>query len=133
VQGRRLERLSALVREELGNLLVGRAKDPSLARVTITAVKVSPDLDVARVFYVAPEGEAEAARRDLSRAAPFLRRELGARLRLKRTPELRFAPDEGFEQGLRIESILREISAPGPEPGPEPGAEPEPGQGGERS
>jgi ribosome-binding factor A len=122
VQGRRLERLSALVHEELGLLLASRAKDPSLARVTITGVKVTPDLDVARVYYVAPAGEAEALRRDLARAASFLRRELGARLRLKRTPELRFVPDEAFEQGLKIESILREISTDDP-------GEKEPGEG----
>lgn len=126
MQGRRLERLSALVHEELGLLLAGRAKDPSLARVTITGVKVSPDLEVARVYFVAPAGEADALRRDLARATPFLRRELGARLRLKRTPDLRFVPDEAFEQGLKIESILREISPHEPEQGnddPREGAE----------
>lgn len=123
MQGRRLERLSALVHQELGLLLVGRAKDPTLAKVTITGVKVTPDLDVARVYYVAPAGEAETLRRDLGRAAPFLRRELGARLRLKRTPELRFEPDEAFEQGLKIESILRELSADDPGPGTGEGPE----------
>lgn len=91
-------------------MLLRRAKDPSLQGVTVTEVQVSPDLAVAHVFYTAPQEEREQIAKALKRAAPFLRRQLGAQLHLKKTPELRFEHDESLDQGMHIDSILRELS-----------------------
>lgn len=77
-------------------------------------MKVSPDLQQARVYYTTI-GDDKARRdtaRALGRATPFLRRQVGQRLRLKRVPELAFQYDEAIERGDRIERILQEIDKP---------------------
>ena len=84
--------------------------------MTITRVAVSGDIQQARVFYTALGDE--KARRDsgraLERAMPFLRRQIGGRLRLKRVPELKFIYDESIEGQNRIEQLLNEIHAGSP-------------------
>ena len=83
-------------------------QDPGIGFVTLTRVKVSPDLQLARVFYTMLGDEAK--RRDtekaLIRATPFLRRQIGARIRLRRVPEIRFEFDKSVENQDRIERIL---------------------------
>jgi ribosome-binding factor A len=88
-------------------------KDPGLGFVTITQVKVTPDLQVARVFYTAlgDEKARRATARALERARPFLRRQIGERLRLRRVPELEFRYDMSIEHQDRIEQILQELHA----------------------
>jgi ribosome-binding factor A len=76
-------------------------------------VRVSPDLQQARVYYTTI-GDDKARResaRALDRAMPFLRRQIGQRLRLKRVPELTFFYDESIEKGDRVERILQELQA----------------------
>ena len=87
--------------------------DPGIGFLTITHVKVTPDLQIARVYYTTL-GDDKARRessRALGRATPFLRRQIGQRLRLKRVPHLEFFFDESIERGDRIEQILQEINA----------------------
>jgi len=99
------------IRAELGDLLSRHVKDPGIGFVTVTWVKVSPDLQVARVYYTSL-GDDRARRntaRALQRALPFLRREIAVRLRLRRAPELAFTYDESVERGERIEQLLEEI------------------------
>src|SRR4029453_9737740 len=89
----------------------GVVHDPGIGFITLTRVKMSPDLQLARVFYTMM-GDA-AARREtaaaLERAAPFLRRHLGSRLRLRRVPEIEFRFDESVAHQDRIEQILRDL------------------------
>ncbi len=110
--GRRVERLNEQFKRELAEVLRGEARDPRVAAITITAVRVAPDLTFARV-YVAPgadaAGNAEALA-GLAAAAPFLRHELGARLRVRRIPELRFVLDESLARAQRIESLLHDVA-----------------------
>lgn len=117
MQGQRPQRIGDQIREDLSDIIRRDLKDPGIGFLTITHVRVSADLQVARVYYTALGDE--AARRDtaraLRRAAPFLRREIGARLRLRRVPELQFTYDESVERGERIEQLLREIKD-GPHP-----------------
>lgn len=111
---RRPERVAELLRFELSTLILTRVKDPRVEGLTITGVSVSPDLSVATVYFAS--GGDEAARRaaeGLERTASFLRREVGARLRLRKTPELRFRRDEALEEGLRIDGILKELDGEG--------------------
>jgi len=101
------------LREEIADLLARQVHDPGIGFLTITQVKVSPDLQVARVYYTTL-GDEKARRESakaLGRATPFLRRQIGSRLRLKRVPSLEFFFDESIERGDRIERILHEISA----------------------
>jgi ribosome-binding factor A len=125
-QGSRPSRVGDQLRGELADLLSREVHDPGVGFLTITRVDVSPDLQQARVYYTSM-GDDKArreSRRALQRATPFLRRQIGHRLRLKRVPELEFLFDESIEQGDRIERILQEINAerasrPDPDGGPE--------------
>jgi ribosome-binding factor A len=112
-QGARAGRVADQLRVDLSELLAREVHDPGIGFLTITHVKVTPDLQVARVYYTTL-GDEKARRetdRALGRATPFLRRQIGRRLRLKRVPELEFFFDEAVERGDRIERILQEIGA----------------------
>lgn len=87
--------------------------DPGIGFLTITRVAVTPDLQQARVYYttLGDEKARKESRRALERAAPFLRRQIGRRLRLKRVPELDFFFDESIERHDRVERILQELHA----------------------
>lgn len=112
-QGSRPARVADQIRGELALLLAREVHDPGIGFVTLTRVKVSPDLQLARVYFTAL-GDAVAVQksaRALERAAPFLRRQIGVRLRLKRAPELAFHYDESIAGQDRIEQLLNEIQA----------------------
>ena len=109
----RPSRVGDQLRAEISDLIARQVHDPGIGFLTITQVTVSPDLQVARVYYTTLGDE--RARRDtakaLGRATPFLRRQIGSRLRLKRVPSLEFFFDESIERGDRIERILNELGA----------------------
>jgi ribosome-binding factor A len=114
--GSRPARIGDQLRMEISGLLAREVHDPGIGFLTITHVKVTPDLQVARVYYTTL-GDEKARResaRALERATPFLRRHLGTRLRLKRVPQLEFFYDESVARGDRIEQLLQEISASAP-------------------
>ena len=108
----RPDRVGEQIRDELSALLTrGAVHDPGIGFITLTRVKVSPDLQMARVFYTSL-GDDKARRetaRALVRATPFLRRQIGSILTLRRVPELEFRFDESIEQQDRIEQILRDL------------------------
>jgi ribosome-binding factor A len=112
-QGSRPDRVADQIRGELAMLLAREVHDPGIGFITLTRVQVSPDLQLARVHYtVLGDQKAQAgSARALERAAPFLRRQIGARLRLKRAPELRFLYDDSVAGQDRIEQILNELHA----------------------
>jgi len=118
-QGSRPDRVADQIRGELGHLLAREVHDPGIGFVTITRVQVSPDIQQARVFYTAL-GDDQARRnsgRALGRAVPFLRRQIGARLRLKRVPELKFLYDESIAGQDRVEQLLRDLHLESPSSG----------------
>jgi len=110
-QGSRPERVGEEIRQELSLMLAREVHDPGIGFVTLTRVKVSPDLQVARVYYtiIGDERARRETRKALDRANPFLRRQLAARVRLRRVPELHFQFDESVEKQDRIERILLEL------------------------
>lgn len=104
--GHRARRVADEIRRLLGDALRS-ARDPRIARVTLTDVEVSGDLRYATAYFVAAEGEdREEARAGLARATPFLRRALARTGGLRHTPELRFVHDDAFETGHRIDRLL---------------------------
>jgi ribosome-binding factor A len=110
--GSRPSRVGDQLRAELSELIAREVHDPGIGFLTITHVKVTPDLQIARVYYTTL-GDEKARResdRALHRAAPFLRRQIGRRLRLKRVPLLEFFFDESVERGDRIEQILHDLN-----------------------
>ena len=110
-QGNRPERVGEEILQELGVLLVREVKDPGVGFVTLTRAKVSPDLQLVRVFYtlIGDEKARRESQKALERATPFLRRQIGSRVRLRRVPELRFEFDKSVEHQDRIERILLDL------------------------
>jgi len=111
-QGHRPDRVGEQIREELSALLSrGAVHDPGIGFITLTRVTVSPDLQMARVFYTTM-GDAKArteTAKALDRATPFLRRHIGKVIRLRRVPELDFRFDESIVNQDRIEQIIRDL------------------------
>ncbi len=98
------------------------------AMISVTAVRVSADLSVARVFVDVLEGGPDVARvvEGLNAAHGVFKRHLGRVLKLRRTPSLRFEHDDSIEHGTRIEQVLAEIKADHAEDGESAGdGEPE--------
>lgn len=106
----RPRRVGDQLRAVLAELVQHEVKDPGVGFVTVTEVRMSSDLQYATVF-VSVMGDAEAEVQSLAslrRAAPFLRSEVGKRLRLRHTPELRIHLDQTLAQSDRIEQLLSE-------------------------
>jgi ribosome-binding factor A len=108
---KRADRVADLIRMEVADLLLKQVKDPRIGAVTITGVKVTDDLRMAKIFFVemGKDGCSEEVQAGLNQARGFLRRELGRRLQLRFVPELLFAYDPSFAYGNRIERLLSEI------------------------
>lgn len=107
----RQTRVGEQIRIELSELLARDVHDPGIGFLTITHVKLSPDLQQARAYYttIGDEKARKETRKALERATPFLRRHVGQRLRLRRVPELEFFFDESIEKQDRIEKILQDL------------------------
>lgn len=103
--------MADLVMAEISDILLRQVRDPRVKLVTITRVKMTDDLRLAKVYFVETGKEAcdPQAKTGLERAAGFLKRELGKRLQLRYVPELMFMVDEAFEYGSRIDRILADI------------------------
>jgi ribosome-binding factor A len=112
-QGSRPERVADQIRKELSILIAREVQDPGIGFLTVTRVKVTPDLQQARIFYtiIGDEKARKETARALGRALPFLRRQVGQRLRLRHVPELQFMYDETIEQQDRVEKIIQDIRA----------------------
>ena len=110
-QGSRPDRVADQIRAELAMLLARDVHDPGIGFLTITRVQMTPDLQQARVFYTSLGDQKARTNSDraLGRAVPFLRRQIGSRLRLKRVPDLTFVYDESVAGQDRIEQLLAEI------------------------
>jgi len=112
-QGTRPQRVGEEIRHELAELIARQVHDPGIGFLTITRVKVSSDLQNARVYYtcIGDEKARKETDRALGRATPFLRRNIGQRLRLRRVPELQFFYDANIETQDRIERIMLDLEA----------------------
>jgi len=107
----RTERVDELLRQEIGEIVSRDISDPRVGFVTITSVETSPDLRHAKVWVsvIGQPGERDATVAALRRAMPFVRHELGTRLRLKRIPDLHVQLDDTAERGTRILQLLTEL------------------------
>lgn len=133
MSGHRAVQVGAQVREEIMSIIRRDLKDPRIGFVSITEVRMSPDLRSARVrvSVLGDEDETKSTMAGLRSATGLIRHQLGRRLQnLKFTPDLRFEVDPSIEYSVRISKTLREIlpaNAPEEEPGEDAG-----GQGDER-
>jgi ribosome-binding factor A len=115
VAGHRNERIAEEINHEVSLMLAGELKDPRLAvPLTVTEVRVTPDLRTVRVFVQVDGTEAERAEvfSGLRAAAGYVRHELVERLRLRRAPEILFVADQSEQYGDRIEQLLRKTQHP---------------------
>jgi ribosome-binding factor A len=107
----RPEQLEDQVHFLLSTLIQRELRDPDLGFLTLTAVRLTGDRSIARVYYtvLGDDQQLERSRKALGRAAGFLRSHLGKRLKLRRVPELQFFPDDTLESGNKIEALFARI------------------------
>src|SRR5512134_3262764 len=113
MQGKRLERVNQLIKEEISLPLQRELKDPRLGFVTVTEVDVTPDLKHAKVYVsvLGPEAQWASSLAALDSARGFVWNWLRRHLDLRVTPELSFRPDRSMEHAAHIQSLLADLSA----------------------
>jgi ribosome-binding factor A len=107
----RPERVAQMVQQLLGEIFARGMRDPRIGLVTITGVKMSPDLREARVYWTV-HGDVDVRKhtsKGLENARGYLRHEIGIELKLRVTPDLRFSYDEAIDRGERIEQLIRQV------------------------
>jgi ribosome-binding factor A len=109
--GRKIEHLNERIRQKLGMLLQREVSDPRLARVTIVGVNVSRDLAHAGVRFSCydPAVKGEELTEALNKAAGFLSRALARTLETRKSPQLHFVYDPGFDYALEMELALKRV------------------------
>jgi len=107
----RPEKLEDQIQFLLATLVQRNLKDPDLGFVTLTAVRLTGDRSLAKVYFtvLGEAGQAQRTQKALERAAGFLRSHLAKRLHLRRIPELRFHLDGSVDDGNRMEELFSKI------------------------
>ncbi len=107
----RADRVSGLIQQALSDILLKEVNDPRLEMATITHVKLTKDLRIARIYFSAPGGpeKIEAARNGFNSALGFVKASLARRIGLRYMPDLEFYYDESFDYGAHIENLLDSI------------------------
>ncbi|WP_314450406.1 30S ribosome-binding factor RbfA [uncultured Granulicatella sp.] len=108
----RVGRVSQEILREVNDILSKKVRDPRVQEITITEVDVTGDLQIATVYYTTLQtlaSERQATECGLEKSKGLIRRELGKRLSLYKTPELIFKRDESVDYGNHIEELLKSI------------------------
>ncbi len=112
-QGRRVERVAALIRREVSELLVNGIRDERVHQgmVSVTQVEVAGDLQHCRirVSVLGSEQERQQVLEGLKAASSYVKGELGRRLKMRRTPEVVFQIDRGLERGASVLGLLNKL------------------------
>src|SRR5215475_3829412 len=114
---RRTDRVAEALQQLVADLLLRGIKDPRIGLVTVTGVKVSPDLRHARVYFSCLGDEARRAEslRGLNSAAGFVRSQVARSLKLRVVPEITFEFDPSLEQAERVSRLLKDTPPRDPE------------------
>ena len=109
----RTDRIEEQLRQEIGAILAKEISDPRIGFATITDVETVPDLSHAKVWVsvIGQPAERQATVRALGHALPYIRRQLGTRLHLRRIPELHLELDDTAERGTRVLKLLEDLEA----------------------
>ena len=108
--GHRHERIAEEIHHEVDSMLAGELRDPRLeASVTVTEVRLQPDMKLARIFVsiIGTPQEKSDALAALTKATGYIRHELTERIQMRRSPDLQFLMDTSEEQARRIDELLR--------------------------
>lgn len=109
----RTQRVGQTIQRELAQLIQLHVKDPRLPKfVTVSAVKVSPDMSSAKVYItvLGDDSQRELALEILNHAAGYLRNQIGRAVKLRFTPELQFIYDSSVEYGTRLSKLIDEVA-----------------------
>jgi len=113
MQGKRVERVNSLLRNELGQLISTRMKDVRMGFATITEVDMSPDLKSCRVLVsvIGSDKEKQGTLAALEHSEGFLKREISKTLKLRFTPELYFKLDRRVEESMKLNAAFNKIKS----------------------
>ena len=112
---RRPERLAESLREQITEIVGFEMDDPRLLAVTVTDVRVSENMRDAKVFVIVQgsEDETKAALKALQNAATFVRQQVALNLDLRHAPVINFVRDTVEENAVRVDSLIRDLTAKG--------------------
>jgi ribosome-binding factor A len=107
----RSERVGGQIQKVLSDLLQKKIQDPRLKMVTITGVKMSRDLRIARVYFTTSGGpkSKDKAEKGFNSAIGYAKHSIAQELGLRYTPDLKFSYDESFDYGSHIDKVLKTI------------------------
>lgn len=108
---KRSEKVAEAIQQIVSELLIRGLKDPRIGFVTITGVKMTDDLSMAKIFFsvVGSEEDKKNTQAGLQSASGFIRKAVGAHLKLRHVPEIHFRFDDSLERANNIERLLRQI------------------------
>lgn len=116
MSARRTLRIASRIRQILSEIILREIKDPRVhsgSILTITHVEVTPDLGLAHVYFTITASQEQVdpdqVLAGLASAEPFLRKQIGQKLEIRRVPELKFSLDDTIERAWRLEEKLAEI------------------------
>lgn len=109
---KRKNRVSSLLRDQIGKIILTKIKDPRLGFVTVTEVEISGDLKEAKVFtsVLGNEYDKKISIEVLNHAVPFIKNQLNSMVELKFIPTLEFILDDSLEKSDRINAVLRDFN-----------------------
>lgn len=109
--GERAVRVGRVVKAEIADLLTRGVKDPRVGFVSIMGVKMSPDLNYANVYVslFGTEKEKKSSLIGLKNSAGWIRKQIGGKLRLRVTPEIRFYEDNSLDEVFHLDDVFREL------------------------
>ena len=107
----RQKRVGELVREEIAKIIQSDLKDPRIGFTSVMAVRMSPDLRYANIYVslLGTDSEKKSSLVGLRRSSGWIRREIGKRLRLRFTPEIRFFEDTSLDDVFHLEEVFKQI------------------------
>jgi len=106
----RIKKIESLLKEEISLIFLHKLQDPSLGFLTITNVKVSPDLRIAKIYVsVFEKDKRDTVLDKISLVSGFIRSELASRITIKFVPELKFYIDDTLDYVEKIEDLIKQI------------------------
>ncbi|MBA2651786.1 MAG: 30S ribosome-binding factor RbfA [Tatlockia sp.] len=110
---KRIDRVAEMMQRKLSQLIQQEIKDPRLpAFVTISSVKVAPDLSHAKVYFTVLNADIAETKAVLDSSASYLRTALARSVKLRTVPQLHFVYDESVEYGRRLSRLIDDLTPP---------------------
>jgi len=111
----RSQKVGDQIQRELSEIIHRELRDPRVGMITLTSVDVSGDCAHATVYFTCLDNDhVPAAKAGLDRATGFLRTQLGKRIKIWTTPELKFVYDESVERGDRLSRLIDKANKDNP-------------------